>query len=115
MERVLEHHWDYVVKLAGGMTELKASVSHHDDGKHINVGLYCREATALDHAIQAITNVASGQNAEVMRIDAMHARFTFQGTRAEQDKLSRAAIEAARSAMSAFGYQEGLRHGPSYD
>lgn len=108
-------NWHFVARIARGSAELKASVSLHNDGKQVYVGLYCRETSALDRGIQAIAEAVRGRLDQVTRSSAMHARLTFPGTLDEKAKFAHAAVDAARAAMAAFGFEESYSDGPSHD
>jgi Trypsin-like peptidase domain len=103
-------NWDFVIEAGRGMSELKANISLHDDGKRLHVGLYCRDPTAMGLCLEAVARAAEKKPKEVTRTSDMHARITFEGSHDEAVVLARKAIAAACDSMVAFGYKMGPLH-----
>jgi hypothetical protein len=105
-------NWDFVVETPDGpgVSELKADVSLHDDGKKVYVGLYCREPTAMTRCLEQVARAAGEKQKEVIRTNDMHARITFEGAHDEAVMLAREAVAAACDSMVAFGYKPGVLH-----
>jgi Trypsin-like peptidase domain len=104
-------NWDFVVESGGGISELKADVQLHDDGRGVYVGLYCREATAMDHGLAAVQEVVSSEVISLSRSSDMHARVTFEDYDDNTRALARKAVAAACEAMIKVGYTKGPLQG----